>query len=72
MAGDIIPDQMEITQYLYEAYDMCLRQYHITHVINRNSWAITYVAVPSQEVRYLDSEHTQQDAIDRVLTELGV
>ena len=72
MAGDIIPDQKSITQYLYDACDMYIRQYHITHVINRNCWAITYVAMPDPVVRHLSSEQTQQDAIDRVLTELGV
>ena len=59
-------------EQIHEQADMKLRGYSITHVENFNCWIITYMAVPSSEIKYLATCSTQQDAIDRVLTELGV
>ena len=60
----------DINTHIYHHSDsIYLRNYAITPV--NHLWIITYLATPSHEVRYLDYCETQQDAINRVMTELG-
>ena len=67
-----------IMDWLHANPDIVMRQYHITHIENLKQWVITYDVVTGsvpnygREIKWLDSEQTRADAIDRVLIELGV
>ena len=60
----------QINAHIYHHSDSIhLRNYAITPI--NHLWIITYMATPADEVRYLDYCESQQDAINRVLIELG-